>query len=127
MRHILALSLLLPTLSFPAAAIASQPVDAAPTSTTVSTGVVAPTILNSTNLTISSDSAGSAIPSGAQVELSLTVDENGHPENIHVVKPLTPTLDASVVSAVRQFHFRPGSVSNQPVAVPMYLIVNVTR
>jgi TonB family protein len=67
------------------------------------------------------------IPSDAQVELSLTVNAKGQPENIQVVKSCSPFVDARVVETVSQFHFRPGTIDNQPTAIDLNLTVNVAR
>jgi TonB family protein len=130
MRRILAISsLLLLSLFLPAAAKASTPVDDATASTParVSTGVIAPVLLDSVNLTLPTTFSSFLIPDGAEVGVSLTVDENGTPQNIHVVKSYNPFWDARVLDAVRQFHYRPGTVDNQPVAIDMNLTIDIAR
>jgi len=121
---------MLPSLLIPAVASASQPVDDASASTPkvrVSTGVIGPELLDSATITIPTGYAEDAIPGDGQVGLSLTIDEKGHPENIQVTKSLNPLWDARVVDAVRKFRYRPGTVSNEPVAVDMNLTVNIAR
>jgi TonB family protein len=130
MRRILATSLMLPSLLIPAVAIASQPVDDATASTPrvrVSTGVIGPELLDSANITIPAGYGDQAVPGDGQVALSLTIDEKGHPENIQVTKSLNPLWDARVVDAVRQFRYRPGTVSNSPIPVDMNLTINIVR
>jgi TonB family protein len=130
MRRVLAISsLLLLSLSLPAAAKASTPVDDATASTPVrvSTGVIQPVLLDSVNLTLPSSFSNFMVPEGAEVDLTFTVDENGTPQNIHVVKSYNPFWDARVLEAVRQFHYRPGTVDNQPVAIDMNLTINIAR
>ncbi len=129
MRRILAASLLLPSLFLPAVAKASTPVDdaTAPTPVRVSTGVTAPVLLGSPVLSFPVGLSFDLIPADAKVMLSLTVDEKGQPQNIHVVKSFSPFIDSRVIDTVSQFHFRPGTVDNQPTAVDLNLIVNVTR
>jgi Gram-negative bacterial TonB protein C-terminal len=129
MRRVLATSLLLSSLTLPAAAIASTPVDdaTAPTPTRVSTGVVEPIILDSAVLSLPAGFNVGQIPTDAQVGLSLTVDTAGHPQNIRVVKSLNPFWDARVVDAVQRFHFRAGSVDNQPTPIDLNLTVNIAR
>lgn len=129
MRRILVASLLLPSLFLPAAAKASTPVDdaSAPTPVRVSTGVIAPVLLDSPTLSLPDGYSLDMIPADAQVQLSLTVNEKGEPENIHVVKSFSPFIDARVVDTVSQLHFRPGTVDNQPTAVDLNLTVNVSR
>ena len=129
MRRILAASLLLPSLILPAVAKASTPVDdaTAPTPVRVSTGVTEPVLLSSPVFSLPDGFSLDLIPTDAQVQLSLTVDEKGEPQNIRVVKSFSPFIDARVVETVSQFHFRPGTVDNQPTAVDLNLTVNVTR
>ncbi len=129
MRRILATSILLSSLTLPAAAFASTPVDdaTAPTPTRVSSGVVAPIILDSVNLSLPDGFTPSDLPADAQVGLALTVDANGRPQNIHVVKSLTPFWDARVVDAVSRFHYRAGTVDKQPTPVDLNLTVNISK
>ena len=129
MRRILAASLLLPSLFLPAVAKASTPVDdaTAPTPVRISTGVIAPVLLGSPVLSLPMGFSFDLIPADAQVQLSLTVNAKGEPENIQVVKSFSPFVDARVVETVSQFHFRPGTIDNQPTAVDLNLTVNVTR
>jgi hypothetical protein len=129
MRRVLAASLLLPSLFLPAVAKASTPVDdaTAPTPVRVSTGVIAPVLLGKAVLSLPVGYSFDLIPADAQVQLSLTVDEKGQPQNIHIVKSFSPFIDANVIDTVSQFHFRPGTIDNQPVAVDLNLTVNVAR
>lgn len=129
MRRILAATLLLPSLFLPAAAKASTPEHdaSAPTPVRISTGVTAPVLLSSPVLSLPGDFSFDLIPSNAQVRLSLTVNAKGEPENIQVVKSFSPYVDARIIDTVSQFHFRPGTVDNQPQAVDLNLTVNVTR
>jgi len=130
MRRILATSLLLSSLSLPAVANASTPTDdaSAPTpKVRVSTGVIAPEILGANHLTISMTNIEQPLPVDAEVGLNLTVDANGRPENVKVVKSLNPLWDARVVEAVNHAHFKPGTVDEQPTPVELNLTVNIAR
>ena len=129
MRRILAASLLLPSLFLPAVAKASTPVDdaTAPTPVRISTGVIAPVLLSSPVLSLPNGFSFDLIPADAQVQLSLTVNAKGEPENIQVVKSVSPFIDARVVETVSNFHFRPGTIDIQPTAVDLNLTVNVAR
>jgi TonB family protein len=129
MRRILATSTLLSSLILPAAAFASTPVDdaTAPTPVRISTGIIAPVLLSSPVLSLPVGFSFDLIPADAQVQLSLTVDEKGQPQNIQVVKSCSPFIDARVIETVSQFHFRPGTIDNQPTAVDLNLTVNVAR
>jgi TonB family protein len=128
MRRKLAPALALCSMLVPVAAVASQAsTGAAITSNLrVSTGVKAPAILDTAAVTLPEGTLNS-LPVGAAVGIELTVDQYGVPQNIRVVKSLSPSLDASVVEAVRHFHFRPGSMDNKPVPVDLNLTVTIIR
>ena len=129
MRRILATSIMLSSLTLPAAAFASTPVDdaTAPTPIRVSSGVTEPVLVNSAYLSVPSGYSIDAIPSDAQVGLSLTINEKGQPENIQVTKSYNKFWDARVIETVREFHFKPGTVDNQPTPVDMNLVVNISK
>ena len=130
MRHIVASSILLSSLLFPAAASASKPSDdaSAPTQAPrVSTGVVAPVLLNTINLRSPDDLLLDTLPAGAQVGLTLTVDAKGQPQDIHVVKGIGPLWDARVVEAVSKLHYRAGTIDEQAVPMDLNLTVNIER
>jgi TonB family protein len=130
MRRILATSLLLPSLFLPAVAKASTSVDdaAAPTpKVRVSTGVIAPELLDADHFTIPMQITDIPVPSDAAVGLSLTVDENGRAQNVKVVKSLNPVWDARVVDAVTHAHFKPGSIDTESIPVDMNLTVNIAH
>jgi TonB family protein len=49
--------------------------------------------------------------------LQVTVDENGVPQNIQMVRPLGMGLDQKAIEAVQQWRFKPAMLNGQPVAV----------
>lgn len=59
-----------------------------------------------------------------QVMLSIVVDNQGVPTQITVTKSLEPSLDASAVTAVEGWRFKPGMKDGQPVPVKATLVVN---
>jgi hypothetical protein len=128
MRHILATSVLLSSLVLPVAASAMQPSDdTSAQPTRVSTGVTAPTLLNSIGISIPEGLPKDAIPVDAQVGLTLTVDENGKPQDVHVVKGINAFWDARIAAAVSKFHYRPGTVDAKPIPVDVNLTVTIAR
>ena len=129
MRYLLAACFLLPSLCLPAAVNASTPADdtTAPTPVRVSTGVTAPVLVSSPTITIPNTITFDLIPQNAQVELSMTVDEKGQPENIKVLKSFNAFVDGRVVDAVSNFHFHPGMIDHTPTPVDMDLTVTVTH
>jgi TonB family protein len=127
MRHNLVASLLLFLSLFPAAAIASQPVNDASATTEVrpvSTGVIPAKIVYTPPVGLPSDAI---IPADAEVVLQLNVDETGKARDIQVVKSISPELDAPVLAAVSKFRFSPAMLDKQAVPVDMNLTVLVQR
>ena len=55
------------------------------------------------------------------------VDEHGRTRNIHVLKPVNPTVNARVVNAVRRYRFAPATLDNQKVAVDINMTINFER
>ena len=130
MRRILATSLLFPSLFLPAAVKASTPVDDASASTPkvrVSTGVIAPELLDAAHLTIPMSGAENPIPADAQVGLKLTVDENGLPHNVTVVKSQGAVWDARVVDAISRSHFKPAMIDELATPIDLDLTVNIAK
>jgi TonB family protein len=134
MRNLLTASLLLSPVLFTASAVAIQPKgevkNDAPAATQprrISTGLIAPHILDADKIRVwSSDVSRVATPEG-QVELSVNLDEKGNPTQVQVVKSLTPEADAHIVEQVRQAHFRPATLDNQAIPYTMGLVVVIRR
>jgi TonB family protein len=63
------------------------------------------------------DSAKRAGTSGTVV-LALTVSPDGTAQDVRVVSPLDPGLDAAAMSVVPRWRFKPGEKNGVPVAVP---------
>jgi len=130
MRHIVASSILLSSMFFPVVANASPSSDdvTAPTpNLRISTGVIAPSLTDRIAIDIPEGMSKSFLSVDNPVGLSLTVDTNGQPQNIKVVKSSNPYWDARVVDAVRKAHFRPGTVDNTPTPIDMNLTVLVAH
>ncbi len=130
MRHIIASTIMLSSMLFPAVANASSSSDdvTAPTpNLRVSTGVTAPTLIGSIAIHLPDGLTQSFVPMDTQVGLSLTVDSNGQPQNVKVVKSSNPNRDARIVDAVQRAHFRPAKVDDTPTPVDLNLTVNVAH
>ena len=57
--------------------------------------------------------------------VSLIVDTNGMPQNIHMVKILAPSLDLKAMNAIKQYRFKPAMKDGKtPVAVPITIEVD---
>lgn len=130
MRHILASSLMLSSMFIPAVAHARSSKDdvTAPTSSVrVSTGVTAPALVGSIALHMPDAMPSFFAAADQQVALTLTVDSNGKPQNVKVVKPTNSYWDARVVDAIQKAHFVPGKVDDTPIPVDLNLTVNIAR
>jgi TonB family protein len=128
MRYILASTIMLSSMLFPAAANASSIADdvSAPTQNLrISTGVIAPTLDESISIQLPEGLTKSLVPVDSKVGLSLTVDSNGRPQNVKVVKSVNPFWDARVVAAVQNSHFHPGTIDQEPIPVDMDLTVTL--
>lgn len=58
------------------------------------------------------------------VLLSIVVDANGLPRDIHVIRPLGLGLDDKAIEAVSRWRFRPGMKGGRPVATQAQVEVN---
>jgi TonB family protein len=127
MRRILAATVLISPLFLSAAALASQsPSDAVASTRPRSTGVTPVRVLYTPRIDLS-PTVVEAIPANAQVVLKLSVDENGQPQDVQVVKSPNRFLDEPVSAAIRQARFRPAKLDNQPVATDLTLTVVVEQ
>jgi TonB family protein len=128
MRRIFAATVLASPFFLSAAAIAAPVTDATASTPTraLSTGVKPAHILSSRDVDLS-PTAFQALPVGAEVVLSLNVDEKGRAQGIQVVNSSNHQLDGPVAESVSHYRFRPATLDNQPVLAPMTLTVLVQR
>jgi hypothetical protein len=92
-RRNLVPSFLLFSLILPAVVKASKPMDDAtvsPLKIRVSSGVIAPALLDRDRLRIPTSATDHPLPNDAEAGLSLTVHANGQLENVKVAKSLNP-------------------------------------
>jgi TonB family protein len=134
MRNLYAAALLLSPVLFSAAAVASESKAEVktdvPTSTQtrrISTGLIAPQIVDPNSIRVYSGDVPVIAPSEGKVELSLNVDANGRAQDVKVVKSFAPEVDAHVLEGVRKAQFRPATLDSQAVACTMNLVVVVRR
>jgi TonB family protein len=108
---------------FSAAVDTTRSATPAATPLRVSTGVVAPKILSTVDI---SSEGINAIPGiTKKYVLEMTVDQNGEPSNVKIVQSTSATMDKNVLDAVRQYRFKPGTLDHQPVSFPVSLAVVV--
>jgi protein TonB len=58
------------------------------------------------------------------VLVNLVVDQNGMPQNVHVLRGVGMGLDEKAVEAVKQYKFKPAREAGKPVAVELNVEVN---
>ena len=61
------------------------------------------------------------------LKLSLSVEPNGIPSNVHVVSSSNSDFDPIVVAAIKQYRFWPAIQNGQPVKVDMELEYNLMK
>jgi TonB family protein len=57
--------------------------------------------------------------------VSMIVDANGKPSDLKIVRSAGLLFDANVLSAVGQYRFTPGTLNNEPTAIPVTLEITL--
>jgi TonB family protein len=100
----------------------------APQSRRISTGVIAPKLIYKIDVVADSSNEARLLSNDYKVVVGMIVDKTGKPSDLKIVKSAGSTdVDASVLTAVSQYRFSPGTVSNQPIAVPVDLEVIISN
>jgi TonB family protein len=89
----------------------------------ISTGVIAPKLIYKVD--VNADLTSPA--RDTTVVVGMIVDKTGKPSDLKIVRSADPALDQSVLAAVSQYRFTPGTVSNEPVAIPVNLEVVISN
>lgn len=102
---------------------------ASKTSTTprrISTGVIAPKLLAPIHVEVAPETYALLSNHGDKdVKVSMIVDETGVPSHIKINQPADPYLDEAVFEAIAHSRFKPGTVSDQPMSIPVELTITV--
>jgi TonB family protein len=99
----------------------------APQSRRISTGVIAPKLIYKVDV-VADSTTSRLLSNECEVVVGMIVDKTGKPSDLKIVKSAGSTgVDASVLAAVSQYRFAPGTVSNQPIAVPLDLEVVISN
>jgi TonB family protein len=93
----------------------------------ISTGVTAPRLIYKVDVMADSPEAARVLNSDTKVVVSMIVDKSGRPSDLKIVRSAGPSVDASVLAAVSQYRFAPGTVSNQPIATPLNLEILISN
>jgi TonB family protein len=96
----------------------------APQARRVSTGVVYPKLISGPKVNVSTTDFATPNLSTQQAIVSFRVDENGIPQNVHLVKSVNQAVDSRVLAAVREYHFVPGMLDDRTVPVDVNLVMN---
>jgi TonB family protein len=118
---------LAPVADIKAAAANAAPAASAPSTVRVSTGVVAPKLLNPLAFANTAENRAHVAANEVTVVVTLTVDETGKPQQVAVSKSADAVLDQQVVAAISQARFKPGTLDGEPFALPVRLRVVVER
>src|ERR1700722_4496758 len=117
--------LLLAILSLSSVTVLAQ-ADSSATTKRVSTGVIAPKLIYKVDV-VADPSTTRMLQNDTTVVVGMIVDKTGKPEDLKIVRSSGTGIDASVLSAVSQYRFTPGTVSNEPVATPLNLEVVIAN
>jgi TonB family protein len=89
----------------------------------VSTGIISPKLISSVDVSTEGDLISNLPNFEREAVVDLVVDESGKPSDLKIVKSVGPAMDKNVLAAVSQFRYKPGTLDNQPTAVPLTLEV----
>lgn len=114
--------------------VASAPATAAPQPATdlnssaqtrrISTGITWPKLISQPNFAVSTTDFPTENLAAQHVVVNFRVDENGTPQNVHVVQSVNQNVDERVMTAVRSSRYAPAKLDDQIVPVDVNLLVN---
>jgi TonB family protein len=106
---------------------AAAPAASTPSTVRVSTGVVAPKLLNPITLANTSENRARVASTDVTVVVTMTVDETGKPQQVALSQTADAVLGQEVVEAISQARFKPGTLDGQAFALPLRLRVVIER
>jgi len=107
----------------PAAFVGVHTTAAAPAPVHTSTGVTPPVLIYSVDVD-HSHVLGNRAGGPRTVTIDMTVDANGKPSNIKVVKSTDVFTDGGIVSAVNQYRYKPATLNG--TAIPIAVRIDFT-
>jgi TonB family protein len=93
----------------------------------ISTGVVAPKLVSSVELSRDAALHAQLFPGDRTVVLDMTVDKSGKPTALKVVQSADDVTDHDVLATVSQFRYQPGTLDGQPADFPIRLRFTVEQ
>jgi TonB family protein len=91
----------------------------------ISTGVVAPKLINPLEISTDQDSHSQLVPYDRIVVVGMVVDKTGKPTDLQILKSTDPEANKTVLAAVSEYRFKPGTLDNQPADVPLNLQITL--
>jgi TonB family protein len=91
----------------------------------VSTGVTAPKLISTAEISSVDALPRTFVSQDKTVVVSMIVHEDGKPSDLAIVRSVGAALDKNVLTAVSQYRFKPGTLDNQPTAVPVNLEITL--
>ena len=113
--------------SAPLAITANRTTTSKPVTRRISTGVVAPRLLQTADIDFDQNSPMLQNPNDIDVMVRLTVNADGTPRDVQMVKPVNAIFDGEVVAAVEKYRFSPGTLNSQPIEAPVTLQILFKR
>lgn len=95
---------------------------AAPTAVRVSSGVTAPVLVHTVDVD-REHILNNVAPEDRVVKIGMTVDASGTPTDVKVLQASDRFTDEAIVSAVKQYRYKPATLNGS--AVPMGVTLNV--
>jgi hypothetical protein len=88
----------------------------------ISTGVVSPKLLSTVSIVEPIQNINTI---DRLAIVSMIVGANGKPTELKIVRSAGVLLDANVLNAVGQYRFTPGTLNNEPTAIPLTLEITL--
>ncbi|HWA95944.1 MAG TPA: energy transducer TonB [Terracidiphilus sp.] len=108
------------------AAVASD-IPASSTARRVTTGVTAPELISQRPIKVATYEFPNTDLAAQKVVVHFTVDAFGVPQNVKLVKSVSPAIDARVIAAVGGFRYKPAQLDSWNVPADVNLVVNFTK
>ena len=89
--------------------------------------ITAPKLISTVGISAPNAFPQSFAGANNQVVVSMIVNADGKPSNLKIVSSSDFALNQNVLTAVSQYRYKPGTLDNQPTAIPVRLEINLHR
>jgi TonB family protein len=93
----------------------------------ISTGVIPPRLIYKVDVLADSAETSRMLNEETKVVVGMMVDKVGKPHDLKILQSAGAAVDSSVLTAVAQYRFTPGTVSNEPMPTPLNLEVVISN